>query len=302
MSHRIVIVGTGYVGLRLAESALEAGCEVVGTTRSEETLEALDAMGAEGLYWEVDDQDDTPIADVVDDETTIVYSIPTLFQTYEREPDEMPRHVRPVERILDVGREAGAERFVYLSSTSVYGDHEGAWVDETSELRTDAPAGKMRRDIEQRVLEVGEEGAIDTNVARLVGIYGPGRTLLDYMRSGRYKLVEGGAKPTNRVHVDDIVSALMAMIERGPSGARVYNVSDGRPKTVADVVDWLVDHADVERPDEISLEAYAEQRGPSAVARWTNTYRVSNERMCKELGVEPVYRDVFEGYRAILDL
>ncbi len=303
MSTRIVIVGAGYTGLRLAEAATEAGYEVVGTTRSEDTLDALDDVGADGVHWEVDDRNDTPLTSAIDDDTAVVYSVPTLFRTYESEPNATSRHVRPVERAFEVSEDAGADRFIYLSSTSVYGDHDGARVDETSERRADAPAGKMRRDIEEYLLEVGESpnSEIDVNIARLVGIYGPGRTLLDYMRSGRYKLVEPD-KPTNRVHVDDIVTSLMAMIEQGPSGVRAYNVSDGAPRTVGEVVEWLIDHFDVDSPDEISLEAYAEQRGPSAVARWSNTYRISNERLLEELNVELQYEDVFDGYRAIFGL
>ncbi|MFB6262017.1 MAG: NAD-dependent epimerase/dehydratase family protein, partial [Bradymonadaceae bacterium] len=233
--------------------------------------------------------------------SAVVYSVPTLFREYD-EAREPPRHVAPVARALEAAADAGAERFVYLSSTSVYGDHDGAWVDEDVEPAPASPMGKMRRDIEEFVLERGPAQGVSANVARLVGIYGPGRTLVDYLRSGRYRLVDGGTKPTNRIHVDDIVRVLRAIVERGPEGARLYNVSDGSPKTAREVVDWAVEHLDVEPPEEISLEAYADQRGPNAVARWANTYRVDNTRMVEELGVAPEYADVFEGYRAIFEL
>jgi nucleoside-diphosphate-sugar epimerase len=155
----------------------------------------------------------------------------------------------------------------------------------------------MRRDIEEAVLDY--DGEITTNVGRLVGIYGPGRTLARFIESGRYRVVNR-EKPTNRIHVDDIVAAIMAMIEEGGDENRLYNVSDGSPQRVADVVDWLVDRYDLSEPDEISLEAYAEQRSEDAVARWANTYRVSNQRLVEELGVDLAYKDVYEGYRDLL--
>lgn len=297
MAMDLLIVGAGYTGERLARAGRERGWSVAGTTRSPETVEALESMGATAVEWDVREDEVGALTEYVDGSTDVVYSIPSLYRDYEAGDGEVPRHVAPANRVLEMVESEGAGRFIYLSSTSVYGDHDGAWVDEETPTDPVSPNGRMRRDIEELVLD--EEWAIDTNVARLVGIYGPGRTMDRYVESGRYKLVDGGTKPTNRVHVDDIVGALVAIIDRAPGGARLYNVSDGHPKTVAEVVDWLVDHRGIERPEEVSLEEYRQMRGPNAAARWENTYRVSNERLVEELDVELAYPDVFAGYSAI---
>jgi nucleoside-diphosphate-sugar epimerase len=299
-TQQIAIVGCGYTGLRLAREATRAGYGVVGTSRSEASLEELEAMGAEGLDWDVLDDDVSALREVLGPQTAVVYSIPTLYRDYVAGQGEQARHVAPVERVLDAAVDQGAGRFIYLSSTSVYGDHDGAWVDEETETSPTSPYGKMRRDIEEHVL--GRSEAIDVNVARLVGIYGPGRTMLNYMKSGRYKLVDGGRKPSNRIHVDDIVQSVVAMVERAPDGGRLYNVSDGHPRRVAEVVDWLVEHCDIDRPEEISLEEYRRQRGENAAARWENTYRVSNDRLTDELDVELRYPDVLDGYADIFEV
>ena len=297
MSRRLLIIGAGYTGTRLARAGRDRGWEVVGTTRSTETVDVLEAIGATAVEWDVLEDEVEALADHVDAETHVVYSIPTLYREWEAGDGGEPRHVAPAKRVLEMAEREGAARFIYLSSTSVYGDHDGAWVDEETPTDPVSPNGKMRRDIEELVL--APERQIPTNVARLVGIYGPGRTMLKYIEGGRYKLVDGGVKPTNRVHVDDIVRSLVAIVERAPDGARLYNVSDGDPKTVAEVVDWLVERHGIERPPEISLEEYREMRGPNAAARWENTYRVSNARLVEELGVELAYPDVFAGYEAI---
>lgn len=297
MAARLLVIGAGYTGQRLAEAGRDRGWEVVGTSRSDETLEALEEAGVEPVQWDVLEDDVGRLAEYVGEETQIVYSIPTLYGEHEAGDGGVPRHVEPVQRVLERAEQEGADRFIYLSSTSVYGDHDGAWVDEETATDPTAPNGKMRRDIEEFVLDGDRE--VDTNVARLVGIYGPGRTLLKYIESGRYQLVAGGEKPTNRVHVDDIVRSVMAMIDEAPSGQRLYNVSDGNPKTVAHVIEWMVDRLGIERPDQISLDEYAEKRGPDAVARWKNTYRVQNQRLVDELGVRMEYPDVFSGYTAL---
>lgn len=299
MAARLLVIGAGYTGERLAEAGHDRDWEVVGTSRTDEKLEALDELGVQPVRWDVLEDDPGQLADHVGGETQIAYSIPTLYREYERGDDEVPRHVEPVQRVLEVAENQGADRFIYLSSTSVYGDHDGAWIDEETDTEPTAPNGRMRRDIERCVLD--DERSIDTNVARLVGIYGPGRTLFKYIESGRYQLVDGGEKPTNRVHVDDIVRSVLAMIDEAPSGARLYNVSDGNPKTVAHVVEWMVDRLGIERPDQISLDEYADKRGPDAVARWKNTYRVQNQRLVDELGVRMEYPDVFAGYTALFE-
>lgn len=302
MTQRLVIVGAGYTGLRLAERAIDEGMEVVGTTRSDETEAALESLGATVRRWDAEDGVAALEASVASG-SAVVYSVPTLFSDYEGpgegagEGNGEARHVTPVTDVLALAEGAGAERFIYLSSTSVYGDHEGAWVDEEDACEPTAPIGKMRRDIERAVL--GHDGGVTTNVARLVGIYGPGRTLARYIESGRYQIVDRD-KPTNRIHVDDIVTSVMAMIERGGEQNRLFNVSDGNPKKVGEVVDWLVREYGLEAPGETSLEAYAEKRSENAVARWANTYRVDNSRLLEELDVELAYPTVFDGYREIL--
>ena len=294
---RIAIVGCGYTGLRLAREATRAGYDVVGTSRSEESLAELEAEGAEAIDWDVLDDGVTALSGRLGPGTAVVYSIPTLYRDYIVSQSGQSRHIEPVERVLEAAIAQGADRFIYLSSTSVYGDHDGAWVDEETETRPTSPYGKMRRDIEEYVL--GRAEGIDVNVARLVGIYGPGRTMLNYIESGRYKLVDGGSKPTNRIHVDDIVQSLLAMVEQAPGGARLYNISDGHPRTAAEVVDWLVEHCGIERPEEISMEDYRREYGENAAARWKNSYRVRNDRLIEELEVELRYPDVFDGYSAI---
>lgn len=291
MTSHLSIIGAGYTGLRLAALAVGLGYEVLGTTRSESSRIPLKTVGATALRWDIVEDEGTPPAGLFGPDTAVVYSVPTLFD----DPAEQ-RHVAPVARALEAARDAGCDRFVYLSSTSVYGDHQGEWIDEESERRPTSPVGIMRRDIEDCVL--GFEG-LPTDVVRIVGIYGPGRTLDRYIARGRYKLVGGGEKLTNRIHVDDLTRIILAVIEKGPVEPRAYIAADGNPRRVVELVDWMVENLGIERPDEVSLAEYRSQRGENAAARWENTYLARNTRVIEELSVHLHYPDVICGYEAI---
>lgn len=277
MNERLLIVGAGYTGLRVAELAAGRWDEVVATTRSPDRHAALQHTGARVRTWS---SDDGVAALPVDAHTTVIYSIP-------------PPETRFVASVLDVAERAG--RFVYLSSTAVYGDHDGGLVDEDSERTPTSPVGRRRKEIEDALLR----GTLDALIVRIVGIYGPGRTLDRYLAGGRYKLVDGGRKLTNRIHVDDLARIVLAAAERAPRGPRAYIAADGHPVRVCDLVDWLVEHRGIARPAEVTLDDYRAERGDDAAERWANSYTASNRRIIEELGVELQYPDVFSGYRAI---
>jgi len=299
----ILFIGTGYTGKVLARLATASGAidRFAGTSRTEETLTMLESLGAEAIHFDLQEDDIALLAPHITPDTWVIYSVPTLHREYEPAANaETPaRHVAPVREVLEVASSADARGFIYLSATSVYGDHQGEEVTEESAREPTSPIGKMRADIEDEVLSF--QGSIDhLLVARLVGIYGPGRTLAEYIPKGRYKLVDGGKKRTNRIHVEDIAGALLAMIDRAPEGAHAYNVSDGDPRTVREVVDEVCALTDTPYPPEATLEEIIEERGENVAARWKNTYRCSNQKLVEELGWQPRYPNVIVGYRAIL--
>ena len=299
MTKKLLILGTGYTGRELAFRALNEGYEVAGTTRSQQTLRWLEDRGVRAIAWSVGDDPD-PWLEFADSSTHVVYSIPTLFRSYQSaDGDEYPRHVRPVANVVSRCQDREIERFVYLSSTSVYGDHGGDWVDESTDCHPESPYGKMRLDIESHLRRVEVDFPI--YVARLVGIYGPGRTLVDAIDQGRYTLVDNGKKVTNRIHVVDIARGILALLQRGPDQFRTFNFTDGHPQQVRDLVEFICDETGMDRPIEESLEEFARRRNDAnALARWKKQIRVLNDRLRRELNFDLVYPDVFAGYRDIL--
>lgn len=278
----LLILGPGYTAKVLATLAEADGWRVITAGRS--------SIGYPHIAWDALESD-TSFESEIDSETVVVYSVPTLFKTVE--PDQP--HLDPVVRALEASEENGAKAFIYLSSTAVYGNHDGDWVDEDSERKPTSPFGIMRRDIEDLVLSKPFG-----YVVRIVGIYGPGRTLIEAFERGRYRLVNDGEKISNRVHVDDLARVVLAVAEQQPE-EKTFIACDGSPVSVKSLVDWLVEHQGVTPPDSVSLEAYERQRGKNNADRWRNTIRCRNERVRDVLGLTPRYPDVLAGYRSIFE-
>ncbi len=297
----LLICGAGYSALELVRhlASSHPDLDITATTRDPGSATTLRELGATPLDWSVGDPLD-PLADALGPHSALLYSIPTLFRDYEPPSQGLPRHVEPVHQIFDLAVRQKVSRFIYLSSTSAYGDHQGEWVDEHTPLQPQSPYGMMRRDIEAYLLQ--RRGLLDVTVARLVGIYGPGRSLIDRMRSGRFRLVDGGQKISNRVHVHDIARALRAILTAQDTPKSLYNITDGHPQPLRDLVDFICANSDIPFPPEETLDEYAQRtQNPNATARWQTRIRVRNDRLRRDFDFSFRFPDAFAGYASILN-
>ena len=295
----ILFLGAGYTGKVLAPLALQNGYRFIGTTSNPETRDFLHHLGAESFSW--DALEEPHFDQHLGPQTVLIYSIPTLFDGVHIPGPTLQeaRHVQPLRRLLDLARHQGLARLIYLSSSSVFGDHQGQWVDEESPLLPTSSLGKIRADIEAFLLQSQTDFPIQ--IARIVGIYGPGRSLVDRIKRDSFTLVDRGRKVTNRIHVFDLASALLAIASAGPLTHQVFNFTDGHPQTLRDVVEFICTELSLPFPPEESLQEYAARtKNPNSLARWKNTVRVRNQRLRKELGYSFTYPDVFAGTQAIL--
>jgi nucleoside-diphosphate-sugar epimerase len=295
----LILLGPGYSCMALARLASHDQ-PIFASARRPEAAAALRAAGLIPFEWEVGQPLPNDLA--LPPGAAVIYSVPTLHEDYEpAPPGELARHVAPVQAALDWARAQHATCFIYLSSSSVLGDHQGATVDEDAPCHPISPYGHMRLDIERHLMDQ-PPGDTDLYVARLVGIYGPGRTILDSIRAGHYRVVDPD-KITNRIHVEDIAQALLAMIHRSagsPQGHRLYNVCDGNPVTVGALLAMLQEEFGVVPPPTETIEQTRQRAGVNSAARWEASYRASNQRLLSELGLTLRYPNALDGYRAIL--
>lgn len=267
-----LIVGCGDIGLRVARRLIERGLTVRGQVRSAASAEALSAAGVAPVLADLDTDDDA-------DE-----SIELLFWFAPPPPsgDTDPR----LRRWLARNR---AERLVYLSTSGVYGDCAGRWIDESEPLKPQTDRARRRLDAERAL--AGHDHAV---ILRVPGIYGPGRLPLERLRQNLPVVREDQCPPSNRIHAEDLADAAVAAAEHGTPGA-AYNVSDGNPTSMTDYFLRCAALLGLPEPPRVSLEEARRTFTPAMLSFLEESKRLDTRRMREELGVLPRYPDLESG-------
>jgi nucleoside-diphosphate-sugar epimerase len=285
MTKRAVIVGCGYVGRRLAERLLAMGLWVAGTTRNEFRAAELRRLGVEPVVGRLDDRETLRRLDELGPHL-LVYLVPP--QTGG--PD-------PLEAVLASTARAPLEAFVYASSTSVYGDRGGRWVDESALVQPAHASARARHAGERAVAGATWTYQTPARICRIGGVYGPGRTLRRRLEAGGCVLVRGRDPWVNRIHVDDLVEGLVAAWRRGGDG-RVYNLVDDEPHRASEFVRLAAELHGAAEPVWLDADEAARRLGGGALGRRLESRRVRNRRLREELGVRLRYPSFREGLPA----
>lgn len=185
----------------------------------------------------------------------------------------------------------------YLSSTNVYGDRAGGWVDETAPTAPSGERGRRRVAAEASWRELGARSGIPVQIFRLAGIYGPGRSALDALRAGTARRIVKPGQVFSRIHVADLATVLEASIAQPLAGA-IYNVCDDSPSPPDEVIAYAAALLGVAPPP---LEDFATATlSPMARSFYDDSKRVANRRIKDELGVSLKYPSYREGLASLL--
>lgn len=187
----------------------------------------------------------------------------------------------------------------YLSTTGVYGDHQGGWVDEDTPVQPQSERTRRRVQAEQAWLEWGHEAKVPVNVFRLAGIYGPGRNQLVSLREGTARRITKQGQVFSRIHVDDIATVLEAAMERRPA-SRIFNVCDDEPAAPHEVVAFAAGLLGIAPPPLEDYETARPTLSPMAAGFYQESKRVRNERIKQELAIRLAYPTYREGLSALL--
>jgi len=272
----LVTLGHGYSAAALAASL--AGWRVVGTTRSADKAAAMRAAGVEPVDW----ADRAAVDRAIATADALLASLPPGA---EGDP-VLARHA-------DALGGARAEWVGYLSTTGVYGDRKGGWVDEESALEPSGERGRRRVTAEGAWIATG----LPVHLFRLGGIYGPGRSVLDRLRAGRAQRVIKPGQVFSRIHVADIAAVLAASLAR-PDPGRAYNVADDLPAPPEEVIVYACGLLGIPAPPPVPFERA--DLSPMAAGFWAESKRVANRRIKTELGVTLAYPDYRAGLAAVL--
>lgn len=273
----LLSLGHGYSARALARRLIPQGWRVIGTTRKAEKAETLRAEGVEPLLWPGD------LGPALAEATHILCSAA---------PDAQGD---PFLRAVPGIAGSTAVWVGYLSTTGVYGDHEGGWVDETTPLTPQSDRGRQRVVAERQWLETG----LPVHIFRLAGIYGPGRGPFEKVRDGSARRIIKPGQVFGRIHVDDIAEVLEASI-RQPNPGAAYNVCDDNPCPPQDVISHAARLLGLPEPPAVPFDAVAPTMTPMALGFYSESKRVRNDRIKDELGVRLLYPDYPEGLAALL--
>ncbi|MBM3509620.1 MAG: SDR family oxidoreductase [Alphaproteobacteria bacterium] len=280
MPDSLFCFGLGYSAEALAALLAPAGWSIAGTGRDPATRARLERLG----YALVPFDRDRPVAGLgrrLAETTHLLVSV---------SPDEDDDPVLAVHGPA-IAKARTLRWIGYLSTTGVYGDSGGAWVDEATPLRPGNARSVRRADAEAAWLALGRDSGLAVHVFRLAGIYGPGRSAVDQVRAGTARRIDKPGHAFSRIHVADIALALAASMARPNPGA-IYNVCDDDPAPQEAVVAHACALLGVAPPP---LVAFAEaDLSPMARSFYVDNRRVRNDRLKRELGIRlryPSYRD-----------
>ncbi|APG48674.1 SDR family oxidoreductase [Phaeobacter porticola] len=274
MTKTLLCLGFGYSARALARHLSRDGWRVIGTTRNLGEATPLD--GVELINW--------PGAQISLEEVSHILS--SVGPTEQGDPvlAELAEDLAQAKHLQWVG---------YLSTTAVYGDHDGAWVDETTPVTPSSQRGRWRAGAEHAWQTIPD---LPLHIFRLAGIYGPGRGPFAKLMAGKARRIVKPGQVFSRIHVEDIAQVLAASIAR-PSPGAIYNLCDDDPAPPQDVLGFAAELLGLPVPAEVPFD----EAGMTPMARsfYGENKRVQNQRIKDELGVELQYPTYREGLRAV---
>ncbi len=268
MSWSTLVVGVGYLGGRFLEQHNDAD----GLTRSDLDLDQ-----------------DAPLPVDLPESYSVLYTVP---------PSNESQSDLRLQRLLEA-LDPAPTRFVYISTTGVYGDHGGATVSEETPSQPGSDHAARRVAAEDALNSWTTETGCIAVVLRVPGIYGPGRLGIDRIREGSPVIEEGDAGPGNRIHVDDLVACCTAALaEHVPAG--VYNVGDGDHRTSAWFTNEVARQCELPAPPTISMAEARREFSPMRMSFLGESRRVDTQKMHEVLGVKLKYANPEAGIAASL--
>jgi nucleoside-diphosphate-sugar epimerase len=278
--NHLLCFGFGFSARTLAARLDMRAWKISATSRDAKGIAGINAQGFHGFLFDSKLQ-------IAPDVTHLLISAPPdeigdpVLQLFRGQLDQLAKKMQWVG---------------YLSTTGVYGNKGGGWVDEDSPLKPNTARGARRLDAEKDWLELKKYCDLPVHLFRLAGIYGPGRNQLLTVLNGSAKRIIKPGQIFSRIHVDDIAGVLDASIAK-PNPCRAYNVCDDEPCPPQEVVEFAANLLGLPVPPEIPFEEA--ELSPMAKSFYSDSKRVSNQRIKNELSYKLIYPNYREGLTAI---
>ena len=285
MRPKMLIFGFGYTADFLAKQLAALDFDVVGTSRNPEFLKKHTEKGYELIHFtriDIEKSLSTASHILVSTPPSPDFGDPVLTHFV----DLIRKYARPTQWLG------------YLSSTGVYGDHQGGWVDESSASLSPGQQAKLRFNAEKAWISLAQKHQLPLHIFRIAGIYGPQRNALTRIAQGKIQTIYKENHFFSRVHVADIAAVLIASIKK-PNPISIYNVADDEPAPSYEVDTYAAHLLNIPAPERIPFELAV--LSPMAKEFYTHHRRVSNAKIKQELLVKLMYPTYREGLQNLYD-
>ncbi len=284
--NNISITGCGHIGKLLAQQLLKKKIPVTGYVSSESSMAECKKRNIACKIIDLD----KPLPDIDLTGHRIIYLAP---------PPRSGKTDTRITNYLQAIEKHQPERFVLISTTGVYGNCKGAWIDETTPLNPTADRAFRRVDAERQVQQFCQRLDIPLVILRVPGIYGPGKIPLARIRSGLAIVNKQDSPFTNRIHADDLVEVCaQALLNSEITG--IYNVSDGHPGTMYEYFTGVAEVMNLPAPPAISLEQAQQQLSAGMLSYMAESRRINNKKLLKDFGLILQYPYLQEGLKHIV--
>lgn len=286
MTHHLFIFGFGFTASALAKALASADFKISATSRTSDGADKVSALGHQGYVL----SDDKPPSDEL---KTALASATHVLSSVPPGPtgDSVLTPLRD-----DIARASHLNWLGYLSTIGVYGDHKGAWVDEATPATPHSARSKRRLNAEQAWQQLATQCHVPLSIFRLAGIYGPGRSAIERVKSGSARLIIKPGQVFNRIHVDD-AAAIIAANLHAPERSGIYNLTDDLPAPPEDVLAYAAKLLEAPPPPRVPIEDA--DLSPMAQSFYSENKRVRNQRIKDDLGVQLQYPTFKHGLEAI---
>lgn len=299
-SNHLFIFGLGYSAGYLARALLKQGWKISGTVRNPEDANELKDLGIKLYTFDGIQPMESSVKDGIEDgvedgvkalqnASHILSSIPPNTNSDDPALEHHFTHIANNKNLQWIG---------YLSTTGVYGDRQGGWVDETSDLLPTGKRGQLRKDAEAAWFKLWTDHQIPTHSFRLAGIYGPTKNAIETVKSSKARRIHKEGQVFSRIHVEDIAQILEASMLR-PNGGAAYNVCDDNPDAPEKVISYACELLGVEKPPLLDFETA--DLSPMARSFYGDNKRVSNQKIKVELGVNLKWPDYKTAFKALME-
>ncbi|MFM2319161.1 MAG: hypothetical protein RLZZ215_1782 [Pseudomonadota bacterium] len=283
---RLWIMGCGDIGRRVARLYQNQGVQATGWVRSAASLSLGDKQGLAMRLGDMDQGCFFPRNAFEAAEVFWLMPPPTRGEIDSR-----------LRRFLYAVQQA-PKRIVLISTTGVYGDCAGRWIDESEPLKPQVERAKRRADAELALQDWGERYNKDWVILRVPGIYAAERLPLERLQRGEPVLLAAEAPWTNRIHADDLAQICMRAMQIAPKHS-IYNACDGQPLSMTEYFNQVADATGLARPPQLSLAEASSVVSAGMLSYLQESRRIKNDKLLSDLGLQLLYPSLAEGLKAV---